>query len=48
MKKREKKPLFQCQECGKKYYSAKAAERAASCGCAKCGGVDIDLYVEGK
>lgn len=34
-----------CQECGKKFSTVKAAEKAASEGCPKCGGVDID---EGK
>jgi DNA-directed RNA polymerase subunit RPC12/RpoP len=34
---------FRCLECGKKYYSVKAAERASYNGCTKCGGVDIDI-----
>lgn len=40
-------PQFQCMECGKLYYSAAAAERAAfgSRGCTGCGGSDIDVYV---
>jgi len=40
-------PLFQCMECGKKFYSVAAARRAAfgDRGCPKCGGVDIDVYV---
>jgi len=38
-------PLFACVECGKKFYSAKAAEKAAygDSGCPGCGGSDIDL-----
>ena len=40
-------PLFECQECGKKFYSVKAAERASWNGCPKCNGMDIDIYVEG-
>lgn len=36
---------FYCQECGKKFSTVKAAEKAASVGCPKCGGCDID---EGK
>lgn len=34
---------FGCLECGKKFRTAGAAERAANNGCPKCGGVDIDL-----
>ena len=34
---------FSCQECGKKFRTLKAAERASSVGCPKCGGVDVDL-----
>lgn len=43
----DKKPLFACQECGKKFYSAASADRAAfgDNGCPKCGGSDIDVYV---
>lgn len=33
---------FACMECGKKFKTLKAAERAADRGCPKCGGVDID------
>jgi len=36
---------WRCQECGKKFYSVAAAERASFNGCPKCGGVDIDLNV---
>jgi predicted nucleic acid-binding Zn ribbon protein len=36
-------PLFACQECGKRFKTIAAAERAASEGCPKCGGGDIDL-----
>ena len=40
-------PLFMCLECGKKFYSAKSAERASmgNDGCPGCGGSDIDIYV---
>lgn len=36
---------FACQECGHKFRTIKAAERAAfgPNGCPKCGGADIDL-----
>ena len=36
---------FSCQECGHKFKTVKAAERAAfgSRGCPKCGSSDIDL-----
>ena len=34
-----------CLECGKKFATARSAERAANNGCPKCGGVDIDLDV---
>jgi hypothetical protein len=38
-------PQFECQECGKLFYSAAAAERAAfgDEGCPQCGSSDIDL-----
>jgi hypothetical protein len=39
-----KTPLYECQECGKKFYTTAAAQRATNKGC-KCGGYDIDLYV---
>lgn len=35
--------MFQCMECGRKFRTTKAAERASSEGCPGCGGVDIDL-----
>ncbi|HEY7154847.1 MAG TPA: hypothetical protein VH575_12870 [Gemmataceae bacterium] len=34
--------MFACLECGKKFRTARAAERAANEGCPECGGVDID------
>ena len=42
--KEPKQPLFQCLECGKKFYSVGAAERASfgDNGCPGCGGSDID------
>ncbi len=40
-------PEFQCMECGKAFYTVQAAERARDSdrGCPKCGGVDIDIFV---
>lgn len=38
-------PEFECLECGKKFYNAKAAEKASNEGCPKCGGSDIEIYV---
>lgn len=35
--------MFKCMECGRKFRTTKAAERAANNGCPGCGGVDIDL-----
>ncbi len=37
--------MFKCNECGKKFKTVKAAERAAfgDNGCPKCGGSDIDI-----
>lgn len=35
--------LFECMECGKKFYDERTAERASMNGCPKCGGVDIDV-----
>lgn len=35
--------MFKCLECGRKFKTTKAAERAANRGCPGCGGVDIDL-----
>lgn len=40
--------MFACQECGKKFRTVKAAERAQDKGCTKCGGTDIDLDVPAK
>jgi Zn finger protein HypA/HybF involved in hydrogenase expression len=34
---------FKCQECGKKFKTVKAAERASYNGCPRCGSCDIDL-----
>lgn len=41
-------PLFECQECHRKFYTVKAAEKASfgDDGCPGCGGSDIDEYVE--
>ncbi len=38
--------VYQCQECSRKFKTARAAERAANYGCPNCGGVDIDLSVD--
>jgi predicted nucleic acid-binding Zn-ribbon protein len=38
--------MFKCLECGTRYRTAKAAEKAARDGCRKCGGVDIDVDVD--
>jgi hypothetical protein len=38
--------VFKCQDCGRKFKTARAAERAANRGCPGCGGVDIDLRVD--
>lgn len=35
---------FVCMECKKKFKTFKAVEKAASEGCPKCGGGDIELY----
>ena len=40
--KANKVPMFTCQECGKSFFTVKAAERAQNDGCPKCGGSDID------
>ena len=37
---------FKCLECGKRFRTVAAAQRASNDGCPKCGGVDIDLDVE--
>jgi hypothetical protein len=43
-------PIFQCNECGHKFYTVAAAERASfgSSGCPGCGGADIDIYIPGR
>jgi predicted nucleic acid-binding Zn-ribbon protein len=38
--------MWKCLECGRKFRTTNAAERAANNGCPGCGGVDIDLDVE--
>ncbi len=38
--------MFSCQECGRKFGTAKAAYRASVNGCPKCSSVDIDLASE--
>lgn len=35
--------MFSCMECGHKFRTVRAAEKAFSQGCPKCGGSDIDL-----
>lgn len=43
-----KVPLFKCQECGRLFYTVKAAQAASfgDNGCPGCHGSDIDVYVE--
>lgn len=43
--KRKKCPLFECLECGHKFYTVRAAEKAVNgdSGCPGCGGVDVDV-----
>lgn len=43
---RKRQPLFECLECHRKFYTAKAADRAAfgDNGCPGCGGSDIGEY----
>lgn len=36
---------FACMECGKKFRSTRAAERASSVGCPTCNSVDIDVDI---
>jgi Zn finger protein HypA/HybF involved in hydrogenase expression len=45
MAKTSKPVLFECRECGKKFFTVAAAERASfgDRGCPKCGGSDIDV-----
>jgi ribosomal protein L37AE/L43A len=38
-----KKAQFVCLECGRKFYTVKAAERAVNWGCTKCNSSDIDI-----
>ena len=40
--------MYKCQECGKKFKTTKAAQKASNDGCPKCGGCDIDIDVEIK
>jgi hypothetical protein len=40
--------MWKCLECGRRFRTVKAAERAANNGCPHCGGVDIDLDVDTK
>lgn len=40
--------VWKCMECGRKFKTVKAAEKATSVGCPKCGGADINYVpVEG-
>ena len=45
---KKNRPLFACMECGKKFYTTRAAERASfgDDGCPGCGGSDIDVYLD--
>jgi hypothetical protein len=36
-------PLFKCVECGRRFRTVSAAERAVDEGCPRCGGSDVDL-----
>ena len=38
--------MFVCLECGRKFKTANAAEKAAFEGCSGCGGVDIDIDID--
>ena len=38
---------FACMECDRKFRTVSAANRAFREGCPKCGGVDIDIAVDG-
>jgi predicted nucleic acid-binding Zn-ribbon protein len=38
--------VFKCLECGKKFQTVRAAERASYNGCPNCNGVDIDIDPE--
>jgi predicted nucleic acid-binding Zn-ribbon protein len=38
---------WKCYECGRRYRTVTSARRAALYGCVRCGGVDIDLDVDG-
>jgi predicted nucleic acid-binding Zn-ribbon protein len=38
--------MFACMECGRRFRTVTAAERAADRGCPNCGGVDIDVVAD--
>ena len=40
--------MYACMECGKKFKTTKAAERASNNGCPGCNCVDIDLEIPEK
>ena len=42
MASKTKQAMFECMECGKKFYSVTAAKNAANNGCPKCNSCDID------
>ena len=46
-KERVQEPALQCQECGRKFYTVRAARKAmfGDDGCPCCGGSDLDIYV---
>lgn len=48
MQRKKRRALFQCLECGKKFFSTATAEKALLHGCPNCNGSDIDLYVSKK
>jgi predicted nucleic acid-binding Zn-ribbon protein len=39
--------MFQCRECGRKFWTTNTAQKAVDKGCPKCGGTDIDLEEKG-
>jgi len=41
-RKPRRKPLFQCMECGRKFYSVRSAENAAFGNGCSCGATDIE------
>lgn len=42
----QEQAMFRCLECGKKFRTTAAAQRAVHNGCSGCGGADIDLDMD--